>query len=86
MEVIRTRKTAKRAQTGRRKKKRKKNKYDSSLFIEKQPKSFEQDVTEKKEAVVVMFTKRTDECSLKVEEAIDAFVSLNFKRNFTNTS
>ena len=79
MEVIRNKKDGEKSSDGEKKEEEEENKYDSSLFIEKQPKSFEQDVTEKKEAVVVMFTKRTDECSLKVEEAIDAFVKLQFQ-------
>ena len=79
VEVIRNKKDGEKSSDGEKKEEEEENKYDSSLFIEKQPKSFEQDVMEKKEAVVVMFTKRTDECSLKVEEAIDAFVKLQFQ-------
>ncbi len=82
VEVLRKKKDDGEDKSGDEKKKgeeEEENNDDFSLFIEKKPKNFEQDVIEKKEAVVVMFTKRTDECGLKVNEAIDAFAKLQFQ-------
>lgn len=52
---------------------------DFALFVETKPKNFDTDIIARKEAFVVMFTKRTDECGEKVNEAIESFAKLQFQ-------
>ena len=79
VEVLKNKKDGEESKSADEKEEREAGDEDFSLFIEKKPNKFEQDVMEVKESVVVMFTKRTDECGVKVNEAIDAFAKLQFQ-------